>query len=108
MKHVIGLIKRNEYTKETKESWKAAEKKDAEFAKKHSRESVKEYEINGFTIKCKKFEYDPCMKRENAYIVEVWETWDETNKTCISTDTFKTPEEGNKHFKEIKMMLDLI
>lgn len=29
MKHVIGLIKRNEYTKETKESWKAAEKKDA-------------------------------------------------------------------------------
>lgn len=66
MKHVIGLIKRNEYTKETKESWKAAEKKDAEFTKKHSRESVKEYEINGFTIKCKKFEYDPCMKREKC------------------------------------------
>lgn len=51
------------YTKETLDGWAEQERKNKEFAKKHTKETVKIYEVNGFFVECIQRKYDACMKK---------------------------------------------
>lgn len=99
------------YSDETIEAWNAQLKKNKEFAEKHTFETVKIYEVNGFFIECIQKKYDACMKKENEYGVRVWTKnpkeveVTEVYEDCLSNDWFNNAEEANEHFKTIKGML---
>ena len=98
------------YSEETLRGWREAERKAKEFAKRHSFETIKDYEIAGYTIKCIQRKYDKCMKKENEYGVQVWTQNPDTVKienvfdACVSNEWFNNPTEANEYFKEVKAM----
>ena len=96
------------YSEETIKEWNEWLKNVGEFAEKHTHETKKMYEVNGYYIECIQRKYDACMKKENEYGVRVWMQNPETTKTtcgsCLSNDWFNNAEEANKHFKEVKAM----
>lgn len=98
------------YSKEQYRIWAEEGRKAKEFAEKHSSETVKDYEIAGYTIRCIQRKYDACMKKENEYGVQVW-TCNPDNvqpenifESCISNEWFNNPTEANEHFKQVKGM----
>ena len=104
-----AYIKPN-YTKETLDRWAEQERKNKEFAEKHTNETTKDYEVNGFIIRCIQRKYDECMKKENEYGVQVWTekpenvSVDRVFEYCISNVWFNNPTEANEHFKSVKAM----
>ena len=111
MNNYSWKYKKPVYSEETLKGWAEAEKRAKEFAEKHSEETIKVYEVNGFYIKCIQRKYDACMKGyENEYGVQVW--MDNPDivpvgkvfESCISNEWFNNPTEANEHFKEMKAM----
>lgn len=51
------------YSEEAYKEWDNWLKRAGEFAKKHTKETVKIYEVNGFFIECIQRKYDACMKK---------------------------------------------
>lgn len=104
-----AYIKPN-YTKETLDRWAEQERKNKEFAEKHTNETIKDYEVNGFVIRCIQRKYDECMKKENEFGIQVWlrrpeeVTADKVFENCLSNDWYNNAEEANKRFKEVKEM----
>ena len=98
------------YSEETLKNWADTEKSIKEFAEKHSEETIKIYEVNGFYIKCIQRKYDACMRKENEYGVQVWldnpdtVTIDKVFESCIINNWFDNPKEANEYFKEMKAM----
>ena len=98
------------YSEETLKGWEEAEQKAKEFAEKHSFETVKDYEIAGYTIRCIQRKYDKCMNKENEYGVQVWADKPENvpvekiNDYCVANEWFNNPEQGNEYFKQVKAM----
>lgn len=87
-----------------------SEKRCHDFAKKHTAETVKVYEINGYFVECIQRKYDACMREENEYGIRVWTQNPETVKIdkvfeyCVSNDWYNNSEEANKRFLEVKEM----
>lgn len=101
-------IRKNKYSKETIREWNEWLKNAGEFAEKHTKETKKVYEVNGYYIECIQRKYDACMKKENEYGIRVWEQNPETVKTCetcLTNDWFNNANEANEHFKAVKEML---
>lgn len=98
------------YSKETIEAWNNQLKKNAEFARKHTHETKKIYEVNGYYIECIQRKYDACMKKENEYGIRVWTKnpkeveVTEVYDVCLTNDWFNNAEEANKMFLEMKAM----
>lgn len=92
------------YSKDAYEYWENCQKKAAEFANKHSSETEKCYEVNGLYIWCISRKYDACMKKENAYGVQVWtvENRKVTDGDCFINEWFNNADEANAFFKEMK------
>lgn len=93
------------YSEETYKEWAEAEKKAAEYHRRHSREVEKVYKVNDLYIFCIARTYDECLKAmyEDTYIVSVWE--DETRKDlnkCLAHKAFHSKEEANEYFNFIK------
>lgn len=78
--------------------------------KSHTRETTKDYEISGYTIRCIQRKHDKCMNKENEYGVQVWTQNPNTVSiehvfdACISNNWFDNPTEANEHFKTVKAM----
>ena len=51
------------YSEETLKRWAEQQKKDREFAERHSQETTKDYEVKGFIVRCIQRKYDVCMKK---------------------------------------------
>ena len=101
-------MRRNKYSKETIKEWNEWLKNAGEFSKKHTKETKKVYEVNGYYIECIQRKYDSCMKKENEYGIRVWEQNPETVnncETCLTNDWFNNADEANEHFKAVKEML---
>lgn len=98
------------YSEETLKRWEESGDKAKEFAKKHSSERVKDYEVAGYTIRCIQKKYDSCMNKANEYGVQVWTCNPETVAVedifdcCVSNEWFNNPDEANKCFKKVKAM----
>lgn len=98
------------YSKETLDRWAEAGRKSKEFAKKHSSEVIKDYKVEGYTIRCIQRKYDTCMKKENEYGVQVWMcnpdtvTVEDIFDCCVSNEWFNNPDDANKRFKQVKAM----
>lgn len=98
------------YSEETLKGWAEAERKAKEFAEKHSFETVKDYEVAGYTIRCIQRKYDACMNKENEYGVQVWTgkpenvSLENVFESCVSNRWFNNPTEANEHFKQVKEM----
>jgi hypothetical protein len=98
------------YSKEQYRIWAEEGRKAKEFAEKHSSETVKDYEIAGYTIRCIQRKYDKCMNKENEYGVQVWADKPENvpiekiHDYCVSNEWFNNPTEANEHFKQMKAM----
>lgn len=99
------------YSEETLKGWAEAERKQKEFAEKHSSETIKDYEVAGYTIRCIQRKYDKYMKGyENEYGVQVWTDKPENvsleniHDCCVSNEWFNNPTEANEHFKQMKAM----
>lgn len=98
------------YSEETLKGWAEAERKAKEFAEKHSFETVKDYEVAGYTIRCIQRKYDKCMNKENEYGVQVWAdkpenvSLENVFESCVSNRWFNNPTEANEHFKQVKEM----
>ena len=105
-----AYIKPN-YTKETLDRWAEQQRKHKEFAKEHTNETTKIYEVNGFFVECIQRKYDACMKKENEYGIRVWTKnpkeveVEEVYDACLTNDWFNNAEEANEHFKTTKEML---
>lgn len=103
--------KRPVYDKETIKGWMEAEGRSKEFSRKHSKETVKEYEVAGFVVRCIQRKYDTCMKKENEYGIQVWfqkpeeVPVEDLAESCFYNEWFNNPEEANKKFKEVETML---
>lgn len=98
------------YSNETIEAWNNQLKKNAEFEKKHTHETTKDYEVNGYIIRCIQRKYDECMKKENEYGVQVWTekpenvSVDRVFEYCVSNVWFNNSTKANEHFKIVKAM----
>ena len=98
------------YSKEQYERWDEALEKSAEFMRKHTQETEKVYEINGYFVECIQRKYDACMKKENEYGIRVWTqnpetvSIDKVSEACHLNDWYNNPEEANKRFLEVKEM----
>lgn len=98
------------YSKEQYDVWAQAEKKAKEFAQKHSSETVKDYEVAGYTIRCIQRKYDACMNKENEYGVQVWTcnpgtvSIENIFDSCVSNEWFNNPEQANECFKKTEAM----
>lgn len=95
------------YSDEQIKEWTEWLKNTKEFDEKHTYETKKMYEVNGYYIECIQRKFDACMKKENEYGIRVWEQNPETVNTCeacLINDWFNNVEEANKHFKEVKAM----
>lgn len=105
-----NVIPERVYSKEQYKRWAEAERKSKEYAKKHSSEIVKDYEVKGYTIRCIQRKYDSCMGKENEYGVQVWSQNPDTVKPekvvecCMSNQWFNNATEANEHFKNMKEM----
>lgn len=88
------------YSEETYKGWEEAKQRKLAYAKAHTHETEKVYKVNDLYIFCKKTEYDACMKKENFYIISIWE--DETRKDldkCLLHKVYNDKEEANQMFK---------
>lgn len=98
------------YSEEQYRRWAEQERKAKEFAERHSSETIKDFYVAGYTIRCIQRKYDKCMNKENEYGVQVWTTNPETAlienifDSCVSNKWFNNPTEANQHFKEMKAM----
>lgn len=98
------------YSKEQYKTWEESEKRHHDFMKKHTAETVKVYEINGYFVECIQRKYDACMRKENEYGIRVWTQNPETVEIdkvfeyCVSNDWYNNSEEANKRFLEVKGM----
>ena len=98
------------YSEEQIQRWEESSIKHSEWMKSHTSETVKDFEIAGYTIRCIQRKYDACMNKENEYGVQVW-TCNPDNvqpenifESCISNEWFNNPTEANEHFKQVKAM----
>lgn len=98
------------YSNEQYKRWEESEKRHHDFMKKHTAETVKDYEINGYFIRCIQRKYDACMEKENEYGIQVWlknpneVKVEEVMEMCISNNWFNNSDEANESFKKIKEM----
>ena len=98
------------YSEEQIRKWAESSVKHSEWMKSHTTETVKDFEIAGYTIRCIQRKYDACMKKENEYGVQVWTQNPDTVKienimeACVSNEWFNNPTEANEYFKEAKAM----
>ncbi len=98
------------YSEEQYKRWDAAKEYKQKMYKEHSSETIKDYEVAGYTIRCIQRKYDACMKKENEYGVQVWTDKPENVPIekiydyCVSNEWFNNPTEANEHFKQVKAM----
>ena len=98
------------YSKEQYKRWAESEKRHHDFMRKHTQETRKVYEINGYFVECIQRKYDACMRKENEYGIRVWTQHPETvkieniNDVCVTNDWYNNSEEANKRFLEVKEM----
>ena len=93
------------YSEETLKYWAERDRKDKEFAERHSHESEKVYKVNGLYIVCIKREYDKCMNKENQYGIQIWENAERKNpEDCIYNKWFNNKAEANGNFKTVVAM----
>ena len=105
--------KRPVYSEETKRGWAEAERREKEFSRKHSKETIKDYEIKGCIVRCIQRKYDECMKKENEYGIQVWVQKPENipienlAENCLYNKWFNNAGEANKEFQRVKEMLEM-
>lgn len=98
------------YSEEQYKRWEEYEKRHHDFMKKHTHETIKDYEVNGYVIRTIQRKYDECMNEENEYGVQVWTNKpenvpvDKVFEQCVSNYWFNNPTEANEHFKIVKAM----
>ena len=99
-----------EYSQEALNRWANAKQKRKAFKEKHSYETVKIYKVNDYFIKCIQRKYDECMKKENEFGIQVFISnpanlnAENIMDECILNDWFKSCDEANKRFKDVKAM----
>lgn len=104
---------KNHYSKEQIEYWAECERKSYEFNKKHSSEVIKDYNIDGYVIRCIQRKYDKVLKKENEYGIQVWTKnpnecgLEEIFDSCINNEWFNNPCEANNYFLQMKEMCKL-
>lgn len=98
---------RPSYSEETLKRWTEQQKKDREFAERHSQETTKDYEVKDFIVRCIQRKYDACMKKENEYGIQIWMQKPEetTAESCFYNEWFNNVEQANEEFKRVKEML---
>lgn len=101
-----------EYSKEQLRAWDEQYTNLANYIEKHTHETIKMYEVNGFFIKCIQTKYDSCLRnRFDRYGIQVWDCNPEETKienpfeSCIFNKWFDNPTEANDKFKQVKEML---
>lgn len=98
------------YSEETLKGWAESSIRHSEWMKSHTSETVKDYEIAGYVIRCIQRKYDKCMNKENEYGIQVWTDKPENVPiekiidSCLSNEWFDNPTEANEHFKTVKAM----
>ena len=105
MKHGYRY-KKPTYSAEQYKYWEEGVDKLREFAKAHSSETEKIYEVHGFYIVCIQRKYDKCMDKENEYGIQVWMSEDRKNpEDCVENEWFNNPKEANLAFISYKNYL---
>lgn len=99
------------YSEEQLRKWSKMEKEIKEFQKEHSKEVIKDYNVNGYVIRCIQRNYDKCMNKENEYGIQVWTkkpetvTFEELIEACTYNNWFDNANEANEAFKTVKAMI---
>ena len=98
------------YSDEQIKKWADASVRHSNYMKAHTNETVKDFEVAGYIIRCIQRKYDACMNKENEYGIQVWTEDPNTVKienvadACVSNDWFNNCNEANARFKEVKAM----
>lgn len=98
------------YSDEQIKKWADASVRHSNYMKAHTHETVKDFEVAGYTIRCIQRKYDACMNKANEYGIQVWTRNPETvpiekvSDSCVSNEWFDNYNEANARFKEVKAM----
>lgn len=80
------------------------------YSEDHCKEVIKEYNVNGYVIRCIQRNYDKCMNKENEYGIQVWTknpetvTLEELIEAC-TYNWFDNANEANEAFKTVMAMV---
>lgn len=104
-----GMIRSGtHYSKEYEEACAKALERSARYVAEHTHESVRDYEVAGYYIRCIQIKYDSCLNRKNMYKIQVWVCnpenvkADEVYVMCVDNKTFDNPEDANNYYKRVR------